>query len=81
MYTSEGELLKFRFNKNDQSSFIDPPYTDKTKLSEYIWQLNKIHIALDLECEVMVFTSPFKYGTCRCILCLIKQYLFPENTL
>ena len=56
------------FNKHNHSGI------EKLIIVKLHLQLNDNHVAFNLEWKIAAYTSPYKFGTRRCNLCLTEKY-------
>ena len=68
---SETEF-KTRWN-NHKSSFKHEIYSDKTRLSQHIWQLKNENVDFDVVWKIQRKSIPYTNGSKRCDLCLSEK--------
>ena len=65
-------MVQLRGNSKPDTITI-PIHLDIVKTYKYMWQLNDKNIDFNLKWEICAFTSPYRCGTRRCVLCLTEK--------
>ena len=64
--------FKVRWN-NHKSSFKYEAYSDKTRLSQYIWQLKNENADFNVTWKIQRKSKPYSNGSKKCDLCLCEK--------